>query len=229
MRTQKDDNFLKWRRGITEHVLEGRLTFEEYGLFSWICTMANPYTGILLTNFSQLSYQLRISREKARYLCNNLKRKRYIWFDIKQGQRNFTKLYIAKFPLPDGTFSVLPNRVSEAPYEVEALIPKLEKPSNADKIRGFANKEVRVSEVSKKEKEKEKTYIVSFLNKELKTNFSPDRKETKEAITALFAEGYTVEDIKKVIRWKKRIGLGQKWRSICDLLLCSVLPNLRTI
>lgn len=39
------DNFVKWRRTIDEHLELGRLTWDEYGMFSWLCTKADQRTG----------------------------------------------------------------------------------------------------------------------------------------------------------------------------------------
>ena len=39
------DNFVKWRRTIDEHLELGRLTWDEYGMFSWLCTKADQRPG----------------------------------------------------------------------------------------------------------------------------------------------------------------------------------------
>jgi hypothetical protein len=40
------DDFLKWRRSIDEHLELGQLTWDEYAMFSWLCTKAEPHLGM---------------------------------------------------------------------------------------------------------------------------------------------------------------------------------------
>jgi len=101
------DNFLKWRRSIDEHLELGRLTWDEYGMFSWLCTKADPFTGRLRTNWTIIGSQTRLGPKRVEQLCRGLKAKGYIGYPERRGSRTLAEVAIDKFPLRDGTYTAL--------------------------------------------------------------------------------------------------------------------------
>jgi len=122
------DNFLKWRRSIDEHLELGRLRFDEYAMFSWLCTKADPRAGTLRTRWTVLAEQTGLSRNYVCKLCGNLRKKGYIDFPDHRGRRGrLVELAIDKFPLPGGTYTALPRLPgaghSQLPAHVPAQLP----------------------------------------------------------------------------------------------------------
>jgi len=118
------DNFVKWRRTIDEHLELGRLTWDEYGMFSWLCTKADQRTGRIRTSWPTLADQTTLSANYAGKLCRSLKGKGYIAFREHRGRRGgLVEVAIDKFPLLDGTYTALqpPGRRGQA--EVPAHVP----------------------------------------------------------------------------------------------------------
>ena len=118
------DNFVKWRRTIDEHLELGRLTWDEYGMFSWLCTKADQRTGRIRTSWPTLADQTTLSANYVGKLCRSLKGKGYIAFREHRGRRGgLVEVAIDKFPLLDGTYTALepPRRRGQA--EVPAHVP----------------------------------------------------------------------------------------------------------
>jgi hypothetical protein len=107
MRPAGADNFLKWRRSIDEHLELGRLTWDEYGMFSWLCTKADPFTGRLRTSWTIIGSQTRLGAKRVEQLCRGLKIKGYIGYPERRGSRTLAEVAIDKFPLRDGTYTAL--------------------------------------------------------------------------------------------------------------------------
>ena len=107
MRPAGADNFLKWRRSIDEHLELGRLTWDEYGMFSWLCTKADPFTGRLRTSWTIIGSQTRLGAKRVEQLCRGLKAKGYIGYPERRGSRTLAEVAIDKFPLRDGTYTAL--------------------------------------------------------------------------------------------------------------------------
>ena len=72
------DDFVKWRRSIDEHLELGLLTWDEYGMFNWLCTKADPRRGTLRTSWTVLAGQTRLGAKHVEKLCRGLKGKGYI-------------------------------------------------------------------------------------------------------------------------------------------------------
>ncbi len=117
------DNFLKWRRSIDEHLELGRLRFDEYAMFSWLCIKADPRTGRLRTSWPGLGDQTRLTPNHVGKLCRSLKRKGYIAFDEHRGRRGgLVEVAIDKFPLADGTYTALRGPRGRSGAEVPAEV-----------------------------------------------------------------------------------------------------------
>jgi hypothetical protein len=118
------DNFLKLRRTIDEHLELGRLTWDEYGLFGWLCIKADPHTGTLRTRWTVLAEQTTLTVNYVCKLCGSLKKKGYIDYPEHRGQRGkLVKLAIDKFPLPDGTYTALGTSSRTTRSHLSAQLP----------------------------------------------------------------------------------------------------------
>ena len=116
------DNFLRWRRSIDEHLELRRITWDEFGMFTWLCTKAAARTGTVRTSWPVLSEQTGLTANHVEKLCRALKRKRYIWYPIHRGARGrLVDVAIHKYPLAQGTYTDLsPRFAAEPPAEVPA-------------------------------------------------------------------------------------------------------------
>ena len=102
------DNFLRWRRSVSEHLESGRLQWPEYGMLNWLCTKAGPYTGTLRTSWPALAVQTGLSPAYVARLCRSLRRKRYVFYADHRGRRDgLVEMAIDKFPLPGELYTDL--------------------------------------------------------------------------------------------------------------------------
>jgi hypothetical protein len=118
------DDFVKWRRSIDEHLELGLLTWDEYGMFNWLCTKADPRRGTLRTSWTVLAGQTRLGAKHVEKLCRGLKGKGYIDYPEHRGWRTLVHVGIDKFPLRDGTYTALPREPGASPAEVPAKVPE---------------------------------------------------------------------------------------------------------
>ncbi len=96
--------------------------FAEYGLFNWLCTKANPWTGTVRTSWPTLAEQTGVSRTYVEKLCRSLKR--YIWYPSHRGQHGrLVEVAIDKFPLAVDTYTDLSARFEHVPSLVPTLVP----------------------------------------------------------------------------------------------------------
>jgi hypothetical protein len=116
------DDFVKWRRSIDEHLELGLLTWDEYGMFNWLCTKADPRRGTLRTSWTVLAGQTRLGAKHVEKLCRGLKGKGYIDYPEHRGWRTLVHVGIDKFPLRDGTYTSLPRESGAGPAEVPAKV-----------------------------------------------------------------------------------------------------------
>ncbi|HUE95237.1 MAG TPA: hypothetical protein VMN39_01170 [Longimicrobiaceae bacterium] len=118
------DNYLKWRRSIDEHLELRRLAWDEYGMFNWLCTKADPRTGRLRTSWPILAIQTGLTTNHVGKLCRALREKGYIACPEHQGnRRRLFEVAIDKFPLIDGTYTALGTRAPRGAGEVLAEVP----------------------------------------------------------------------------------------------------------
>lgn len=70
--------YYRRRRGVYEHILDGRMSLLDNSFHDILCQQADASTGIVWTSAAQLHHELGISRKLAqKYLCR-LERKGYI-------------------------------------------------------------------------------------------------------------------------------------------------------
>ena len=72
------DNYLRWRRTIDEHLELRRISMLEYAMFSWLCTKADPRTGLVRTNWLTLAQQTGLTANHIEKLCRSLRHKGYV-------------------------------------------------------------------------------------------------------------------------------------------------------
>ena len=102
------DNFLRWRRPVTEHLETRRLTWPEYGMLHWLCVKASPYTGVLRISWPALAVQTGLSPAYVARLCRRLRDKRYVGYVSHAGRRDgLVELVVDKFPLPGELYTDL--------------------------------------------------------------------------------------------------------------------------
>jgi hypothetical protein len=115
------DNFLRWRRSVSEHLESRRLTWPEYAMLSWLCTKAQPYTGMLRTSWPALAVQTGLSPAYAARLCRSLRGKRYVFYTDHRGRRGgLVEVAIDKFPLPGELYTDLSACFSPCSADVPA-------------------------------------------------------------------------------------------------------------
>ena len=131
------DDFVKWRRSIDEHLELGHLTWDEYGMFNWLCTKADPRRGVLRTSWTVLAGQTRLGAKHVEKLCRGLKGKGYIDYPEHRGWRTLVNVAIDKFPLRDGTYTALGQPPGAGPADVPAKV--------AGELEGRTSEESRTS------------------------------------------------------------------------------------
>jgi hypothetical protein len=141
-RPEGADNYVRWRRTIDEHLELRRLTWDEYGMFSWLCTKASPHAGVVRTSWPTLTEQTSLSPNHVEKLCRSLRTKGYIDYPDHRGKRRvLVEVVIDKFPLADGTYTAFePGRpgcaaevLAEVPADVPAKVPAELGAKSADK------------------------------------------------------------------------------------------------
>ena len=98
------------------------MTWDEYGMFTWLCTKANARTGSVRTSWPMLGEQTGLTANHVEKLCRALKRKRYVWYPVHRGARGrLVDVAIHKYPLAHGSYTDLsPRFAAEVPAEVLA-------------------------------------------------------------------------------------------------------------
>lgn len=76
--TAKETGFLQLRRGLWDHVRDGRMYSTEAVAFIYICSQADTRTGIWIGSAGALAGELKMPRRTARYILEKLEQDRYI-------------------------------------------------------------------------------------------------------------------------------------------------------
>ncbi|MBU1165237.1 hypothetical protein KKA15_06815 [Patescibacteria group bacterium] len=105
----KINNFVIFPRIIKSDYLEGKITRDEYFVYSWLRLSANPY-GICTIGLSDLKNDLFRGRGSVNYVNKillSIKRKRYIYYGNRKGRRGTFEVNIGDFLLASGKISNL--------------------------------------------------------------------------------------------------------------------------
>jgi len=115
------DNYLRWRRTIDEHLELRRMSWHEYAMFSWLCTKADPRTGLVRTSWPVLAEQTGLTANHVEKLCRGLRTKGYVAYPTHRGKRRvLVELAINKFPLVDGSYTALEGQGDGSKADVPA-------------------------------------------------------------------------------------------------------------
>jgi hypothetical protein len=107
------NHFLKLRRSLDEHLQSGRMTWNEFAMFVWLCLKASHRTGVLRTSWPQLEIETRLPVKHVEQLCRALRRKRYVWYPWhlgRRGQYRMIELAIDKYPTAGTQTSPIASR-----------------------------------------------------------------------------------------------------------------------
>jgi hypothetical protein len=127
------DSFVKLRRSLDEHLELGRLTWDEFAMFVWLCIKASHRTGTVRTSWPMLALQTRLSTNRVEQICRGLRRKGYVWYPAHRGSRGrLSEVAIDKYPTADGGYTDLSARFGDTGL---ATGPGAEAPAEAARTR----------------------------------------------------------------------------------------------
>ena len=98
----KENGFLPLRRGLWEHVRDGRMTITEVLAFIYICSQADTRTGIWKGSAKSLSGELGIPERTARDVLEKMEDGDYIRRFAVPGRHACYPILIHKFPISQG-------------------------------------------------------------------------------------------------------------------------------
>ena len=102
-------NYAPLQRGVIEHVVDGRMTGEEFGVFCWLIANANPFNGVFYSTAEVIATQLRKKPHVVKRALKSLARPRwnvpdgYIFYDGKRGYGGGAyPILVLKYPKAKG-------------------------------------------------------------------------------------------------------------------------------
>jgi hypothetical protein len=98
----KENGFLPLRRGLWEHVRDGRMTITEALAFIYICSQADTRNGIWKGSAKSLSGELGIPERTARDVLEKMEHGDYIRRFAVPGRHVCYPILIHKFPISQG-------------------------------------------------------------------------------------------------------------------------------
>lgn len=106
---QYRSNFIPLFRGLKDHVIDGRMSSDEFSLFVWILLNANPYNGLYYANANIIAAHMRKKEHSVRRALKSLTMPRrsvpdgYIYYDGTRGLGGGAyPILVLKYPIPDG-------------------------------------------------------------------------------------------------------------------------------
>ena len=99
--------FAQLRRGLVDHLLDGRLTSSEHSAYCLMIQLADHKTGIWKGSAKHLASLYGagdVDERRARYLLESLEKKGYIKRFVKRRQRGNYSVLIDKFNCSDGAY-----------------------------------------------------------------------------------------------------------------------------
>lgn len=103
-----DQGYVQKRRGVVDHLQQGRMTLLEYGAFDFVVLSADKATGVWLGNAQTLSLSCGagdVSVRQARTLLESLERKRYIRRFSVLGSRSVYPIAVHQYKVTFGARS----------------------------------------------------------------------------------------------------------------------------
>jgi hypothetical protein len=104
--------FVKLRRGIIEHLKDGRLTPREFLVFTIILLKADFRNSTWIGSASEIAKQCGFRKQYALQYLAALKAKGYIQFEIPRGAHVKYPIFVPKYSVPPGTEEItrkIPN------------------------------------------------------------------------------------------------------------------------
>lgn len=101
----KQHGFLQLRRGLWEHVRDGRMSTTEALAFIYICSEADTRTGIWKGSAKSLSGELGIPERTARDVLEKMENRHYILRFAVPGRHSCYPILVHKFQITDGEHS----------------------------------------------------------------------------------------------------------------------------
>jgi len=98
----KENGFAPIRRGLWEHLRDGRMTPLEALAFVYICSQADTRTGIWKGSAGALVNELGFNPRTARDLLERMEHGDYIRRFVSQGMRRCYPILVHKFPITQG-------------------------------------------------------------------------------------------------------------------------------
>src|SRR5712671_484419 len=98
----KENGFLQLRRGIWEHIRDGRMSITEGLAFVYICSQADTRNGIWKGSAKSLSGELGIPERTARDVLEKMERGDYIRRFAVPGRHACYPILVHKFMLTNG-------------------------------------------------------------------------------------------------------------------------------
>ena len=98
----KGNGFLQLRRGVFEHILDGRMSLADFAIYSYIIGQADTRTGVWNGSAGALAGELSISSRLARKLLERLSRAGYIRRFAVPGKHICYPILVHKFTVTNG-------------------------------------------------------------------------------------------------------------------------------
>ena len=106
---QHRSNFIPLFRGLKDHVIDGRMSSDEFSVFVWVLLNASPYNGLYYANADVIATQMRKKKHAVRRALKSLKMPRrsvpdgYIYYDGTRGLGGGSyPILVLKYPIPGG-------------------------------------------------------------------------------------------------------------------------------
>jgi hypothetical protein len=98
----KENGFLQLRRGVFEHVRDGRMSLADYAIHSYITSQADTRSGVWMGSAGALAGELSLSPRMARRFLERLSQGDYIKRFPAPGRHVCYPILVHKFAVTDG-------------------------------------------------------------------------------------------------------------------------------
>lgn len=130
--------FIPFPRALASDLRDGKITLDEFGVYNWIRLNVDPY-GKAVMSLSDIYNDAfpNLSINYVNKILLRLKKKRYIYYENRQGRRGSFDIHVGEIRLPHGGVKTLDqffecddDRLSEElPTKPSEVSQKLEAPS----------------------------------------------------------------------------------------------------
>ena len=100
------NNYVKLRRGLLDHLINGNITWDQYAFYTILLIKANSDTGIVMVNYSALAREIKQGVQVVRRFCIALAQVGFILVQVgKAGSPKPVQVIIHKYPCSDGHYT----------------------------------------------------------------------------------------------------------------------------